>query len=89
MAGLEINQLLFADDTPTVSDSEETLCRLVSEFGRESERRKLKMTVDKSEVMRYVNVGQMDVRINGGPFEEVNCFNLVSKVDVKMMWCTE
>ena len=27
----EINQLLFADDT--VADSEEKLCRLVSEFG--------------------------------------------------------
>ena len=30
---LEINQLLFADDTALVADSEEKLCRLVSEFG--------------------------------------------------------
>ena len=30
----EINQLLFADDTARVADSEEKLCRLVSEFGR-------------------------------------------------------
>ena len=30
----EINQLFFADDTALVADSEETLCRLVSEFGR-------------------------------------------------------
>ena len=30
----EINQLLFADDTGLVADSEEKLCRLVSEFGR-------------------------------------------------------
>ena len=30
----EINQLLFADDTALVADSEEMLCRLVSEFGR-------------------------------------------------------
>ena len=29
----EINQLLFADDTALVADSEK-LCRLVSEFGR-------------------------------------------------------
>ena len=28
----EINQLLFADDTELVADSEEKLCRLVSEF---------------------------------------------------------
>ena len=31
---LEIHQLLFADDTAHVADSEEKLCRLVSEFGR-------------------------------------------------------
>ena len=30
----EINQLLFADDIALVADSEEKLCRLVSEFGR-------------------------------------------------------
>ena len=36
----EINQLLFADDTALVADSEEKLCRLVIEFGRVCERRK-------------------------------------------------
>ena len=36
----EINQLLFADDTALVADSEDKLCRLVSEFGRVYERRK-------------------------------------------------
>ena len=30
----EINQLLFADDTALVANSEDKLCRLVSEFGR-------------------------------------------------------
>ena len=30
----EINQLLFSDDSALVDDSEEKLCRLVSEFGR-------------------------------------------------------
>ena len=29
----EVNQLLFADDTALVADSEDKLCRLVSEFG--------------------------------------------------------
>ena len=37
----EINQLLFADDTALVADSEEKLCRLMCEFGRVCERRKL------------------------------------------------
>ena len=39
----EINQLLFADDTALVADSEEKLCRLLSEFGRVCERRKLRV----------------------------------------------
>ena len=34
----ETNQLLFANDTAIVADSEGKLCRLVSEFGRACER---------------------------------------------------
>ena len=37
----EINQLLFADDTALVADSEEKLCRLVTEFGRVYEKKML------------------------------------------------
>ena len=48
----EISQLLFADDTALVADSEKKLCRLVSEFGRVCERRKLKVYVGKSKVVR-------------------------------------
>ena len=48
----EINKLLFADDTALVADSEEKLCRLVSEFGTVCERRKLRVNVGKSKVMR-------------------------------------
>ena len=47
----EINQLLFADDTALVADSEK-LYRLVSEFGRVCERRKLRVNVGKSTVTR-------------------------------------
>ena len=35
----EVNQPLFADDTALVADSEEKLCRQVSEFGKVCERR--------------------------------------------------
>ena len=42
----EINQLLLADDTALVADSEEKLCRLVSEFGRVCERRKFRVKVE-------------------------------------------
>ena len=48
----EISQLLFADDTALMADSEEKLCRLVSEFGGVFERRKLRVNVGKSKVMR-------------------------------------
>ena len=48
----EINQLLFADNTALVADSEEKLCRLVSEFGRVCGRRNLRVNVGKSTVMR-------------------------------------
>ena len=51
VAGLR-NQLLFADDTALVADSEEKLFRLGSEFGRVYERRKLRVNVGKSKVMR-------------------------------------
>ena len=73
----EINQLLFTDDTALVADSEEKLCRLVSEFGRVCERRKLKVNVGKSKVLRcsrYCNGGRMNVILNGEPLEEVDCF---------------
>ena len=72
-----INQLLFADDTALVADSEEKLCRLVNEFGRLSERRKLRVNVGKSIIMRcsrYGNGDRMHVILNGEPLEEVDCF---------------
>ena len=73
----EINKLLFADDTALVADSEDKLCRLVSEFGRVCERRKLRVNVGKSKVMRYSRHGngdRMHVILNGEPLEEVDCF---------------
>ena len=73
----EINQLLFADDTALVADSEEKLGRLVSEFGRVCERRKLRVNVGKSKVKRcsrYGNGDRIYVILNSEPFEEVDCF---------------
>ena len=93
----EINQLLFADDTALVADSEEKLCRLVSKFGRVCERRKLRVNVGKSKVMicsRYGSGGRMHVILNGEPFEQVDFevpggrkWQLME--DVKGMWYTE
>ena len=55
----EINQLLLADDTALVAHSEK-LCRLVSEFGRVCKRRKFRVNVGKSKVMRCSRYGNGD-----------------------------
>ena len=73
----QLSQLLFADDTALVADSEEKLCRLVSAFGRVCERRKLRVNVGKSKVMRCsrdVDASRISVRLNGELLEEVQCF---------------
>ena len=52
------------------------MCRLVREFGRVCERRKLRVNVGKSKVMRcskYGNGGLMHVILNGESIEEVDC----------------
>ena len=49
----------------------------MSEFGRVCERRKLRVNVGKSKVMkcsRYGNEGRMHVILNVGPLEDVNYF---------------
>ena len=51
--------MLFADDIALVADSEEK-CRLVSEFGRVCERRKLRVNIGKSKVMRCSRDGNRD-----------------------------
>ena len=58
---------------------------LFSEFSRVCERKKLRVNVVKSKVMRcsrYGNGGCMHVVLNGEPFEEVDCFKyLVLQVE--------
>ena len=60
-----------------MADSNEKLCRSVSEFGRVCKRRKLRVNVGKSKVMRcsrYGNGDRMHVILNGEPLEKVDCF---------------
>ena len=53
---VEINQLLFADDTALVADSEK-LCRLVNEFSKVCEIIKLRVNTGNSNVMRCSRYG--------------------------------
>ena len=59
VAGLRLKkkEVLFADNTALVADSEKKLCRLMSEFGKECKRRKLMVNVGKSKVMRCSRCG--------------------------------
>ena len=52
----EINQLSFADDTVLVADSEQKLCRLVTEFGRVCERSKLRVNVEVLKACKWGSV---------------------------------
>ena len=60
-----------------MADSEEKLCRLVIVFGRICERRKFRVNVGKSKVVRCSrcgNGGRMHAKLNGKPLEEMHCF---------------
>ena len=67
----------------------------MSEFGRVCERRKLRVNVGKSKVMRcsrYGNGDRLHVILNGEPLEEVGCLKCLKwqpVEDVKWMWYTE
>ena len=79
----ELNQLLFADDTVVVADSERKLCQLVTEFGRVCERRKLQVNVGKSKVMRCTrneDGARLNVMLNGEALEEVDQFKYLGSV---------
>ncbi|WP_435326736.1 reverse transcriptase domain-containing protein, partial [Klebsiella pneumoniae] len=79
-----LNQLLFADDTALVVDSEETLRQLVEEFGRVCVRRKLMVNVNKSKVMRcsrFVYGRRMNTVLNGELLEDVDYFKYLGSHD--------
>ena len=79
----QMNQLLFADDTVVVADSEEKLCQLVNEFGRVCKRRKLRVNVGKSKVMRCTNGedgNRLNVVLDGEVLEEVSQFKYLGSV---------
>ena len=75
----EPNQLLFADDTVVVADSERKLCQLV----RVCERRKLRVNVGKSKVMRCTrneDGARLNIMLNGEALEEVDQFKYLGSV---------
>ena len=80
----ELNQLLFADDTVVVADSERKLCQLVTEFGRVCEGRKLRVNVGKSKVMRCIrneDGARLNAMLNGEALEEVDQFKQMCVIE--------
>ena len=75
--------MLFADDTVVVADSERKLCQLVTEFGRVCGRRKLRVNVGKSKVMRCTrneDGARLNVMLNGEALEEADQFKYLGSV---------
>ena len=75
--------MLFANDTVVAADSERELCQLVTEFGRVYERRKLRVNVDKSKVMRCTRSedgARLNFMLNGEALEEVDQFKYLGSV---------
>ena len=64
----KVSQLLLSDDTVLVADSKKKLEGLVEEFGSACGRRKLKLNVAKSKVMRSARdgiEGEMNIMMDG------------------------
>ena len=78
-----VSQLLFADDTVLVGDSKKNLERLMEEIGWVCRRRKLKVNVVKSKVMRSARdgiVGEMNIIMDGQVLEEVDIFKYLGSL---------
>ncbi len=82
----KLSQLLFADDTTFVADSEGTLRQLVEEFESVYKRRKMRVNESKSKIRkcsRLVDDMRLNVALNVEILEEVECSKyLVSHVAV-------
>ena len=81
--GWELNQLLFVDNTVVMAGFERKLCQLVTEFGRVCERRKLRVIVGMSEVMRCTrneDGTRLKVMLNEEALEEIDHFKYLGSV---------
>ena len=79
----EASQLLFADDTVLVANSKKKLERLVEKFGRVCRRRKLKVNLAKSKVMRSARDGmvcEMNIMMDGKVLEEMEVFKCLESL---------
>ena len=73
----KVSGMLFADDTTLMAESENSLQRYLSAFVRVCERRKLKINVGKSKVVKKSDTGEkgnVRIRVKKEVMEEVSSF---------------
>ena len=71
-----INHIMFADDVVLMGDSDKELQEMVSKFEEMCRRRKLRVNVNKSKVMRMGKrrSSPLEIKLEGGSLEEVEVF---------------
>ena len=79
---LRVRSLLFVEDAVLIADNEECLHGIVSEQGASvCGRRKLKIDVNRSKVMKVYKSGEygaLNVQLNGEKMEELDCVRYLS-----------
>ena len=79
----KVSGLLIADDTTLMAESENSLQRYVSAFVRMCERRKLKINVGKSKVMKMSDTGEksnLSIKVKEEVMDEVDTYYIGWKV---------
>ena len=66
IAGRNINNLRYADDTTLMAESEEELKRLLMKVEEESEKFGLKLNIQKTKVMASVPITSWEIDRNSG-----------------------
>ena len=78
IAGRNINNLRYADDTTLLAESEEELKRLLTKVKEESERTALKLNIQKMKIMASGPITSW--QIDGGAIETVRDYFWGSKI---------
>ena len=87
IAGRNINNLRYADDTTLMAESEEELKNLLMKVEEESEKVGLKLNIQKTKIMASGPITSWE--IGGETVETVSDFFLLSLQKVRHDWATE
>lgn len=82
IAGKNITNLRYADDTALMAESEEALQRIVDEVKMKSLEKGLKMNTKKTKTMvisRNTSAPQVSVKVDGETLEQVQSFKYLSQ----------